>query len=242
MVGRPGEGRGTAWQWATFDPVANAQALADVQAQALRAAGDLVERLAQSVDGARGRASAEHANGSAPDGGAPTAAGDALRLVETWIDLLQRASSSFANAGNGAAPDHQRVDVHLNGDAPAGTVRLEMLDNGSGAHTEAWLHNGTTTGVGPLTLHAGELRASDGTLLGASIVCEPSRVDSLPGRSSRGITVSVRRHGRVRAGTYRGLIQVEGAPEVWLAVEVIVRATTDARASEEQQPEPEREP
>ena len=116
-----------------------------------------------------------------------------------------------------------------------------MLDTASGAHTEAWLHNGTTTGVGPLTLHAGELRASDGALLGASVVCDPGRIDSLPGRSSRGITVAVRRHGRVRAGTYRGLIQVEGAPEVWLAVEVTVRATTAARAAGAQ-PEAEPEP
>ena len=228
MVGQPGEGRGTAWQWAMFDPVANAQALADVQAQALRAAGDLVERLAQSVDGARERRRPNTRNGSAPDGGA-TAAGDALRLVETWIDLLQRASSSFAKAGNGAAPDHERVEVHLDGDTPAGTVRLEMLDTSSGAHTEAWLHNGTTTGVGPLTLHAGELRAPDGALLGATVVCDPSRIDSMPGRSSRGITVSVRRHARVRPGTYRGLIQVEGAPDVWLAVEVTVLAPQSTR-------------
>lgn len=236
MVGQPGEGRGTAWQWAMFDPVANAQALADVQAQALRAAGDLVERLAQSVDGARERASAEPENGSAPDGAA-TAAGDALRLVETWIDLLQRASSSFANVAtrDSQSTDNGRVEVHLDSDAPAGgTVRLEMLDTGSGAHTEAWLHNGTTTGVGPLALHAGELRAPDGTLLGASVVCDPGRIDSLPGRSSRGVTVSVRRHGRVRAGTYRGLIQVEGAPDVWLAVEVIVRAPDGPRVSDSQ--------
>ncbi|HEY1738969.1 MAG TPA: hypothetical protein VGI86_09680, partial [Acidimicrobiia bacterium] len=104
----------------------------------------------------------------------------------------------------------------------------------TGGHTEAWLHNGTTAGAGPLTLHAGELRAPDGTLLGASVVCDPSRIDSLPGRSSRGVTVSVRRHGRVRAGIYRGLIQVEGAPDVWLAVEVMVRAPAKAPESDAQ--------
>jgi hypothetical protein len=66
------------------------------------------------------------------------------------------------------------------------------------------------------------------------VVCDPGRIDSLPGRSSRGVTVSVRRHGRVRAGTYRGLIQVEGAPDVWLAVEVIVRAPDGPRVSDSQ--------
>jgi hypothetical protein len=256
MVGGPDDGVGSARGWGVFDPMANAQALAEVQAQALRAAGDLVERLARTVDGVATNAQANGATGNAEATSGTSPAGDALRLVETWIELLQRASSSFTQVMTGApaaaggqppspgpqpaaggtpapASPGERVDVDLADAVSHATLRIEVADSaavgGAAGSAEAWLHNGSPESVGPLRLHAGELRAPDGTLLAGTLTCEPVRIDDLPGRSSRGVVVALQPHGRLRPGTYRGLLQVEGAAAVWLTVEIVVAGTNGAR-------------
>src|SRR5882672_6359195 len=102
MGGRSGDGTGaTGTPWASlFDPVANARALGDIQAQALRAAGEVVERLARLSDGSESRPPASDHGGAASDGETPPT-GDAANLIEAWIELLQRASKSFTSASNG---------------------------------------------------------------------------------------------------------------------------------------------
>ncbi len=250
MVGGSGDSRGTARQWAMFDPVGNAQALAEVQSQALRAAGDLVERLAQSVDGARERYAPDDGDGETnPMGVGASAAGDALRLVETWIELLQRASESFARvsggdaaagstngngngdgdgSGNGAhaAADVAGAQLHVGrgGNAADGVVRVELDGSGTAGTTEMWLHNGTKRDVGPLTVRGSDLYGTDGSRLDATITYDPARIDVLPGRSSRGITVTLQPGAgvRPRPGNYRGVVQVDGAPELFVVIDAVV--------------------
>jgi hypothetical protein len=225
MGGRAGERAGeTGLPWASvFDPIANARAFGDVQAQALRAAGDLVERVARSVDGTAdgvARGDGEHA-----DADATSLSGDTARFVEVWVDLLQRAADVFGGSARSRPERGERVEVDLDAGSANGLLQLEL--NGSRAMrtgtAEAWLHNGIAAPVGPLTLHGGELRSADGILLDASLGFDPAYIESMPARSSRGVIVSIAEAREPRPGTYRGLIQVAGAPHVWLAVEIVVR-------------------
>jgi hypothetical protein len=51
---------------------------------------------------------------------------------------------------------------------------------------------------------------------------DPSSIDTLPGRSSRGVRVAAS-GGSAAPGVYRGVIQAEGATALWLPLEVTVR-------------------
>jgi hypothetical protein len=187
-----------------FDPVAGMRAMADIQAEGLRAASELLDRVLRSE----------------PDGPAPRrrpAGGDYAALVDAWTDLLRRTVAELTRPGGPGA-----VTVPVDWDGVGPTVRLDL--NGSPtAATEVWLHNGTRAPVGPLTLRCGPLSDASGTALDAGAVgFEPGAVDVLPPRSSRAVVVTLTASDRPEPGTYRGTIQAEGAPSVWLPLEVAV--------------------
>jgi hypothetical protein len=224
MGGRPDGGGETRPPWASlFDPVANAQAFADVQAQGLRAASELIERLARSVDGDESAPTEATADkGGEQDGESATApSSDAARLIEVWIELLQRASTSFART-SGRSASNPRLEIDLETGSGPSRLRLDVDSAGSltAGPAEVWLHNGTPAALGPLALRCGDLCAPDGETLAAELVCDPTALAELPARSSRGVALTVVKNGELRAGTYRGLIQVDGAPKVWLPVEI----------------------
>jgi hypothetical protein len=210
--------------WASLlDPLANARALGDIQAQALRAAGDLVERLAAAAD--ESRLSGAPSRERRPDDAASTN-GDAAQLVDAWIEMLRRVSTQVAGSAAGGA-DRERAEIDIGGGGPGAGLRLVVNESGEkpSDDAEVWLHNGTTTGFGPLSLRVGGLWSPGGTLLDATIECDPPCVDELPPRSSRGIVLSVAKDGAgapLPAGVFRGVLQVDGAPDVWLPIEVVV--------------------
>lgn len=226
--GREGDGRGWA---ALLDPAVATRALAEVQAQGVRAASELVDRIVRSVDGARERA--EEAVSARAEGGsgAPAPDDDARLLIETWIELAQQAAGSISRIGaergdeRAAAPRQLAVDGTSASEAPLVVTvdRAGRVLDGSG---EIWLHNGTPGAVGPLTVRCSELRAPEGSVLAAGLVAEPTALDELPARSSRGLELSVVPTGELRDGPYRGIVQVEGAPSVWLPVEVRVTGSS----------------
>jgi hypothetical protein len=189
-----------------FDPIAGMRAVADVQAEGLRAAGDLLERVL----------------GSEPEGPGPRSrppAVDYNALVDAWTDLLRR---TFAGVTRPGQPDVITVAVDANGVGPQVSLALSGPANGTGAVTEVWLHNGTLGPVGPLALHCGQLTDPDGTRLAARVSFEPGEIKLLPARSSRAVAVSVVATRAPRPGTYRGTIQASGAPGLWLPFEVCV--------------------
>jgi hypothetical protein len=189
-----------------FDPVAGMRAVADIQAEGLRAAGDLLERILRSEPDAAGARPRSSSSGSV---GA---------LVEAWTDLLQRTLAALAAPGE---PRALTVAIDANGAGPQ--VRLTASDTGEVEAAEVWLHNGTLAAVGPLALRCGPLTDADGTVLaGADIGFEPREVELLPARSSRAVVVSLAAEGPLPPGTYRGTIQAHGAPRLWLALEVVV--------------------
>lgn len=188
-----------------FDPVAGMRVMADIQAEGLRAAGELLERVLGKETEGNGR---------------PAAGGDYTTLVTAWTDLMQRTVSELAEPGGRGG-----VTVGVDGTGMGPSVRL-MLEEASAdpsASTEVWLHNGTSSAVGPLALRCGELRDSDGKKLkGVKVKFKPRAVEALPPRSSRAIKVSLALSGALRPGVYRGTIQARGAPKLWLPLEVAI--------------------
>ena len=189
-----------------FDPVAGMRAMADIQADGLRAASELLERmLAPDHDGPAARS--------------PSPERDYTALVDAWAQLLQRVAAGLAQPAE-SGPVTVSVDSTTVG-APVRLV-LEGPEQAESAAAEIWLHNGTSAAVGPLALCCGALTAPGGDVLDARVAFEPSEVLMLPPRSSRGVVVSVAASGRPGPGIYRGTIQADGAQALWLPVEVAV--------------------
>jgi hypothetical protein len=183
------------------------RAMADIQAEGLRAAGELLERtLRGEPDGNR--------SSSEP----PTR--DYTALVDAWTELLRRTVAGVA-AGD---PGTVTVSIDAAGVGPPLRLTLEEPAADSGAASEIWLHNGTPGAVGPLVLRCGDLRSSKGKRLkGAKLRFEPREVEWLEGRSSRAVKVWLVTKDTPRPGVYRGTIQAEGAPGLWLPVEVRIQ-------------------
>jgi hypothetical protein len=191
---------------APFDPVAGMRAVADIQAEGLRAASELLDRILRSEP-------------EAPGARPASSAGSVGALVEAWTDLMQRTIAALVAAPG--EPGALTVAVDANGAGPQ--VRLAVDEAGAGEGAEVWLHNGTLAAVGPLALRSGPLAdAEGGVLVGARMTFDPAEVEALPARSSRAVTVALAADGPLRPGTYRGTVQAHGAPSLWLPLEVVV--------------------
>lgn len=191
-----------------FDPIASVRAVADVQAEGLRAASELLERML-----------GHDREGPEPRSPSPERDYTAL-LVDAWAEMLQRIAAGLAEPVQPGA-----LTIPVDSGAVGPPVRLTLGESGSaeGAVAEVWLHNGTSSAVGPLGLRCGQLTASDGTVLdGAHVGFEPAELEPLPPRSSRAVLVSLAATGSPRPGIYRGTIQASGAPKLWLPLEVAI--------------------
>ncbi len=179
--------------------------MAEIQAEGLRAASELLERVLDRDD------AVPPAPASAPER-------EYTELLDAWAVLLQRVAAGLARPADADAPL-----IPIESDAVAPPLRLELAGDGS-ACAEIWLHNGTVAPVGPLVLRCGALSAPDGTSLeGARVDFEPDEIEQLPARSSRGVVVSLRAASSP-PGVYRGTIQARGAPALWLPIEVSVKS------------------
>lgn len=177
------------------------RARADIQAEGLRAARDLLDRILQSEPAVE------------PAAEAPS--GDYSAVVDAWLDLARRTLAGMS------APGHPNGVV---------TVPIDAVDIGpavrlvAGETVEVWLHNGTATATGPFALRCGPLERADGMgLEPAQVRFDPPAVESLPARSSRAVVVSV--DGVAAAGVYRGVLQADGAADLWLPFEITVAAS-----------------
>jgi hypothetical protein len=210
---------------AALDPAANLRALGEVQRRGLLAAGALVERLVAAVDGDGDAGRDADADADADAEEAP--AGDLDGVVDLWADLFKRSLRAITalpgSDGNGLG-GASATTLDVDRPSPAGPLRLTVDLGGAAdqAGVELWLHNGTGEDRGRLSLHHGELRSHDGTALDARLRFDPAELDALPARSSRGVVVTVDLPDPAPAGTYRGVALVEGLPDAWLPVEVVV--------------------
>jgi hypothetical protein len=201
-----------------FDPALGAKIFGEIQAEGLRAAGALVERLVHLVDGPRAQ---QTDNQPEPT---PAAAESAIQpWFELWHDLIERTSDTVQRLqGAGAGPGGHGIQVGVDGSlAPTNPLVLTLDSTGCGTG-ELWLHNGTADDPGSLAPLCGPLCGPDGTALHCEVTIAPPAVDGLPPRSSRGFTISVTVEPASAPGTYRGLVQVRGADAVWLPIEVVL--------------------
>jgi len=189
-----------------FDPVAGMRAMAEIQADGLRAASELLERMLE------------------PDRDVPVPRSrsperDYTALLEAWADLLQRVAAGLARP---VEPGTVTVPVDSRVLGPPVRLVLEHSEHECPV-AEIWLHNGTSAAVGPLALRCGALTAADGTVLDcAHVRFDPGEVALLPPRSSRGVLASLDASDPLRPGIYRGTIQADGAPNLRLPVEVAI--------------------
>ncbi|MCW2785891.1 MAG: hypothetical protein JWP74_2408, partial [Marmoricola sp.] len=113
-----------------------------------------------------------------------------------------------------------RVDLG-NPLAPTRPLSITIGPNGTGSG-EMWLHNGTAGDHGALAPACGPLSGVDGAVLPADVEIDPPKIDNLHSRSSRGFAITLTIDPATAPGTYRGIVQVQGAEPVWMPLELVV--------------------
>ncbi|OBI40571.1 hypothetical protein A5707_09140 [Mycobacterium kyorinense] len=212
--------------WASvFDPAANARALSAIQAEGLRAASRIVDRVVRAVGSEEnGQPSAEASNGktlaaAGTDTLGPAGLPEFERLTRAWWSmvgqLLLRSIPPTPAARGVLALDLNNPDAH-------GVLALEAAVAGS-AGTEIWLHNRGPADHADVRLQCSDLLGHDGDVISADAVRIDTAVVPMPRRSSRGVVVTVDVSSQVRPGVYRGTLVASGHPDLWLPVVLTVR-------------------
>jgi hypothetical protein len=212
--------------WASvFDPAANARALSAIQAEGFRAASQIVDRFIRIVTPEAG---ADGGGGGTPEqlvtsAAASNVVSDLETMTRSWWSMVGRMllqSAPKTGAGSDGA-----TTLDLANAESTGQIDL-VADVGGSASTEVWLHNRSADDRGEIALRCSDLLSSDGHLFQAeSISLEPAVVP-MPARSSRGIAMNVSVGEYVRPGLYRGTLLVEGHPQLWLPVGLVVSMPT----------------
>ncbi len=194
--GEPGQPKG-------IDPIAGMRAVADIQAEGLRAASDLLDR----VLGRAAPAVPPPDGGSGERGYAP--------ILDAWASLLEGFATALSTPGGGTV-------LSIDSEQPGPVVRIRWAD-GVSSDVEMRIRNPGSEAAGPLRLAAGALLAPDGSVLeGAEIQVAPEEISELPARATLAVRISLRVERAPRPGTYRGTMQAPGAPSLWLPVEVTI--------------------
>lgn len=203
--------------------VSNWALLGEIQAEGLRAAGALVERLVHLVDGPHGAApDAPAADRTPPETPSTPDPGAILPWFDLWRDLVDRTADAVQRLQG--VTDGPVVQVGGDGYLAPPRPLSVVLDTSGHARTEMWLHNGTHTDQGELVPQCGPLSDVEGNELGCDVTIDPPKIDGLPSRSSRGFTISLTSDPASTPGTYRGIVQVRGADAAWIPLEVVVPA------------------
>lgn len=207
-----------------FDPVLGAKLLGEIQAEGLRAAAALVERVVHLVDGPMATpATDREEDASSSDGPPATDMSAVLPWFDLWSDLVGRTSETLQRfRGADAGPAGDGVQIGVDGSlAPSRPLVLSLGPSHRG-QGEMWLHNGTSEDHGELVPRCGPLSDVQRNVLEGDVEIDPAKIDGLPSRSSRGFVISVVAEPSTPPGTYRGIVQVQGAEAVWMPIEVVV--------------------
>src|ERR1700722_13607894 len=210
-----------------LDPTANATALGDVQRRGVEAARELTERVASTINHAGDERGVAHANGATgPEAGQSPPVGD---FVQDWWEAAARLLTELAGGpgppgGRTSAESTTEVDVHGTSRAPVWRVQADS--NGRlMAPSELWLRNAQPRPIGPLRIGAGDLRAPDGALISSrGLRFGPRDLPEVPARSGRGVVETLVAETPPEPGTCRGVVQAEGAPNLWITLELTVQS------------------
>ena len=202
--------------------------LGEIQAEGLRAAGALVERLVHLVDGPLVVDDQDDApSTTAP---LPNSPADAQAATDAWFsmwnELFERTTKAFGAMGPGpAAADGGDRSVWLDGQRPGGpSAVVASVPPGGSTTVEVWLHNGTAVDLGPLVPGCGPLTAGDGSALGAAVAIDPPDRPAPSTVESRAPAHGRRATGGAPRAPTGAPCRWPGAPELWLAIEVVVEA------------------
>lgn len=210
--GHPLDGAGEGRPARPFGTAAGARALGEIQAEGLRAAGSLVNRLIELVDGTTEAVVAEA--GRIEEEGTPAPAVESWAAM--WAQLLERSVQALGGRPTSGGTEPAALAL---GTSAGVAVAIEAAPGTTG-QAELWLHNATPDATGPLAVRCGPLQATSGP--GIDLVLDPATIDLLPARSSRGILLVAAVPADCPSGVYRNLLQVDGAPELWATVELRV--------------------
>lgn len=190
---------------ATFGPFDALRAVSDLQAQGIRAAGDVASRLTGLLD---------DGPSTRPGGGAGDLRAAVSRLVDAYGDVLERTVDAYADLVEQGA---------RRGGGSGGTTRVDVVVSVAGEGTgELWIGNDTGVAAGPLRLIATTPVAADGVSLAGRIKLDPPTVDALGPGAAR-IAVSVIVDPGVTPGYYHGYVLVPELPGEALPLTVVVR-------------------
>jgi hypothetical protein len=214
---------------ASFGPFDPLTAISELQAQGIRAAGDVAQRIAGLLNSAvappRPEPRGTNGNGRASVGDLRGAVG---RLTDLYSDVLQRTFDAYADL----LEERARVGPHLDG-GPEGTVRVEITPGGGDREGsgELWLGNATDVATGALRMVATDLVNADGCIPAASVVLDPAVLDPLaPGAAAR-IAVSITIGSGADAGFYHGYVLVPELPGEALPLTLLVHPPPDDEGS-----------
>lgn len=214
--------------WASvFDSAANIRALSAIQSEGFRAASALVDRFVRVATGElNGRDRAATSGPFSRDQRADLfGATDIEPLLRSWWAM---AGQLLLGAAPRAADLAEAVPAALDVSTPGvnGRVTLDVVCPGA-ATAEVWLRNTGATDLGSTRLRCSDLLADDGSVVDSGAVAlDPAEIP-LPGRSSRGIDISIDVGQDVKPGLYRGTLLSEGHPDLWLPVVLTVRAAVE---------------
>lgn len=225
MDGRNGDGHGNDLPWASvFDPAANARALSAVQAEGFRAASALVDRFVRAAAGrtnSNGSTTASRAPLTADERADLFGATDIEPLIRSWWatigQLLLGSPRPNSAAAEGVIFDFATGEAN-------GLLNLESVAPGV-ASVEVWLHNRGIQDRGDIRLRCSDFLAHDGALIPSSAVRYDQDSVNMPGRSSRGIELKVVIAESISPGVYRGVLLVDGHPDLWLPMVLTIRPT-----------------
>ncbi|MGP4056891.1 hypothetical protein ACTWP6_19065 [Mycobacterium sp. 4D054] len=208
---------------AVFDSAANLRALSAIQADGFRAASELVDRFVRMASAGIG-AYGQPAQPVTPSGGHDQtdlfgATGLEPFVASWWAMVDQFLKLPVQQREQPSAPAEPTLDLATA--TASGCVQLTAAPTGV-ATAELWLRNSGSVDLGKIRLRCGGLLADHGGTIGSEVAGFEPEIVPMPGRSSRGITVQFELPRHTAAGTYRGMILVDGHPGVWLPLVLVL--------------------
>lgn len=228
MNGGNGEGRNGELPWASvFDPAANARALTAIQAEGFRAASQIVDRFVRiAANGLNG--DGQPASTRAPLSDDQRAdlfgATDVEPLIRSWWSVVGQLFIRSAPPRIPAQDSPEPATLEFSHAEARGQLCLEA--QGPGVVTaEVWLHNSGGNDIGEARLRCSDLLSDDGCVVSSSAIAFDPALVPMPGRSSRGIDVTIDVAYDAQPGLYRGTLLVEGHPQLWLPVVLTIHSS-----------------
>ncbi|KWX67571.1 hypothetical protein ASJ79_21350 [Mycobacterium sp. NAZ190054] len=209
--------------WASvFDSAANLRALSAIQADGFRAASELVDRfvrMASAGIGAYGQPAQPVTPAGAQDRADLFGATGLEPFVASWWAMVEQFLKLPAQCEQPSGAAEPTLDLATA--TASGCVRLTATPNGA-ATSELWLRNSGSVDLGKIRLRCGGLLADHGATIGPEVTGFDPEIVPMPGRSSRGVTVQLELARQTAPGTYRGMVLVDGHPDVWLPLVLVL--------------------